>query len=83
MKFTQNLKGLAVAAVAVFAVSVGSANAAEKIRIGTEGAYPPFNAVDKDGNWLVLTLILPKRSVQKWVRIVALLNKIGMALFRL
>ena len=50
MKFTQNLKGLAVAAIAVFAVSVGSANAVEKIRIGTEGAYPPFNAVDKDGN---------------------------------
>jgi len=50
MKFTQNLKGLAVAAIAVFAVSVGSANAGEKIRIGTEGAYPPFNAVDKDGN---------------------------------
>ncbi|PHS75930.1 MAG: amino acid ABC transporter [Rhodospirillaceae bacterium] len=50
MKLTQNLKGLAVAAIAVFAVSVGSANAGEKIRIGTEGAYPPFNAVDKDGN---------------------------------
>ena len=25
------------------------ANAAEKIRIGTEGAYPPFNFVDESG----------------------------------
>ena len=23
---------------------------ADKIRIGTEGAYPPFNMIDRDGN---------------------------------
>lgn len=33
-------------------IAVGSAFASgiKKIRIGTEGAYPPFNMVDKDGN---------------------------------
>jgi len=28
----------------------GSAQAAEKLRIGTEGAYPPFNQIDQNGN---------------------------------
>jgi polar amino acid transport system substrate-binding protein len=28
----------------------GSAQAAEKLRIGTEGAYPPFNQIDASGN---------------------------------
>ena len=28
----------------------GSKKSAEKLRIGVEGAYPPFSEVDKDGN---------------------------------
>ena len=39
---------LFAAAIAAVAVA-GPANAADKIRIGTEGAYPPFNQVDADG----------------------------------
>ena len=38
---------LAVAAIAAIA---GTAEAAEKVKIGTEGAYPPFNWIDSDGN---------------------------------
>ena len=49
MKFTHHLKGVAIAAMTVLAVTAGSANAAEKLRIGTEGAYPPFNEVDANG----------------------------------
>ena len=47
MKFTTALKGLMVAAVAS-TVAV-SAQAADKLRIGTEGAYPPFNEVNEKG----------------------------------
>lgn len=37
--------------VAVLAVGVmaGAAQAGQKVKIGTEGAYPPFNSIDKDG----------------------------------
>jgi putative lysine/arginine/ornithine/histidine/octopine transport system substrate-binding protein len=43
------MKKIALALVAVLGLGVGMANAGDKIRIGTEGAYPPFNGVDKDG----------------------------------
>ncbi len=37
-------------ALCLLALAVFSCNAlADKIRIGTEGAYPPFNMIDKDG----------------------------------
>ena len=49
MKFTHHLKGVAIAAMTILAVTAGSANAAEQLRNGTEGAYPPFNAVDANG----------------------------------
>ncbi|MCB2101471.1 MAG: ABC transporter substrate-binding protein [Rhodobacterales bacterium] len=39
----------ALAAVTVAAGLTVAAQAADKIRIGTEGAYPPFNQIDKDG----------------------------------
>jgi len=38
---------ISLVAALVFA---GSADAADKIRIGTEGAYPPFNQIDASGN---------------------------------
>jgi polar amino acid transport system substrate-binding protein len=38
------------ASVAAFAISLGAANAQEKVlKIGTEGAYPPFNNLTADG----------------------------------
>lgn len=43
------MKKLALAFVAVLGLGVGMANAGDKIRIGTEGAYPPFNNIDKAG----------------------------------
>jgi len=38
---------ISLVAALVFA---GTASAADKIRIGTEGAYPPFNQIDASGN---------------------------------
>jgi polar amino acid transport system substrate-binding protein/arginine/ornithine transport system substrate-binding protein len=39
----------AVAAAAVLALSLGTASAAEKLRIGVEGAYPPYSWKEADG----------------------------------
>jgi lysine-arginine-ornithine-binding protein len=39
----------AVIAMAAFGLVAGSASA-QTVRIGTEGAYPPFNSIDSDGN---------------------------------
>lgn len=44
-----NIRTLIIATVlGVF--MAGSAHAAEKLRIGTEGAYPPFNQINADGD---------------------------------
>ena len=42
------LKKIAITAAAVMMVA-GGAQAADKVRIGTEGAYPPFNSLTADG----------------------------------
>ncbi len=44
------LKKFLIAAALTAVAMTGQANAADKIRIGTEGAYPPFNQVDDKGN---------------------------------
>lgn len=44
----QNYKKILLAAAATLAFSA-SAMAAEKLKIGTEGAYPPFNLIDASG----------------------------------
>jgi lysine-arginine-ornithine-binding protein len=38
-----------MAAVLAVSVMAGGAQAGQKVKIGTEGAYPPFNSIDKDG----------------------------------
>src|SRR5215813_11325678 len=44
------LTRIALASAAVLAISVGAASAEEKVlRLGTEGAYPPFNNLTADG----------------------------------
>ncbi|HVI51935.1 MAG TPA: ABC transporter substrate-binding protein [Candidatus Sulfotelmatobacter sp.] len=43
-------KTLLIAAAFATASLTGVAQAAEKVKIGTEGAYPPFNQVDDKGN---------------------------------
>jgi putative lysine/arginine/ornithine/histidine/octopine transport system substrate-binding protein len=43
------MKKIAIALAAVIGLSVSMAHAADKLRIGTEGAYPPFNGIDKEG----------------------------------
>ena len=40
---------LSAAAAAMLTFGAGSAFAAEKLKIGTEGAYPPFNTITPDG----------------------------------
>ncbi len=42
-------RNMLAAAVAVLALGMGSASAQTKLRIGTEGAYPPFNNLTSDG----------------------------------
>ena len=43
------MKKFAIALAAVLGLGVSVAEAADKLRIGTEGAYPPFNNIDKSG----------------------------------
>src|SRR3954467_14777223 len=47
----RNLRRIALAiSAAAFALSIGAANAEDKVlKIGTEGAYPPFNNLTADG----------------------------------
>lgn len=49
MTFKQRFTGLALAAMAAISLIAQPAAAADTIRIGTEGAYPPFNFVDNNG----------------------------------
>ena len=41
---------LAAASIAALSLFAGSAMAQEKLIIGTEGAYPPFNNLEADGS---------------------------------
>ncbi|HEY5818946.1 MAG TPA: transporter substrate-binding domain-containing protein, partial [Mesorhizobium sp.] len=46
MKYSLRATG---AALAVTVFMVGSALAQDKLKLGTEGAYPPFNTITADG----------------------------------
>ncbi|MGM0423570.1 MAG: ABC transporter substrate-binding protein [Thermodesulfobacteriota bacterium] len=46
---TRILKTTLLAFLSIFLLA-GAAQAQEKVRIGTEGAYPPFNYTDNEGN---------------------------------
>ena len=46
----QRLFNVTLLALMVFFLLGTTAMAQDKVRIGTEGAYPPFNYIDKDGN---------------------------------
>ena len=46
----KKLLTLAVAAFAFTAISTAADADMQKVRIGTEGAYPPFNSIDESGN---------------------------------
>ncbi|RUZ43606.1 transporter substrate-binding domain-containing protein, partial [Mesorhizobium sp. M7A.F.Ca.CA.004.05.2.1] len=49
MQISKWIVSAAGAAMLVMAAGSLSAQAAEKIKIGTEGAYPPFNTITADG----------------------------------
>ena len=46
----KRLTSLTIAAVALALFAGDAAAQMKKVRIGTEGAYPPFNYIDSDGN---------------------------------
>jgi len=54
-----------IAAAAAIAISAGAAQAQQKIRIGTEGAYPPFNSVDSSGQLVGLDIDVAKALCAK------------------
>ncbi|MBN2753199.1 MAG: transporter substrate-binding domain-containing protein, partial [Rhodospirillaceae bacterium] len=86
MNLGKRWMGLVVAAFAAFTVSASGADAAQKLRIGIEGAYPPFNFVDSKGqlggfDFDIATALCAKMAVecsfvkQDWDGIIPALNK--------
>jgi len=59
---------LALAVAAMTVVSTGAAQAEDPLRIGTEGAYPPFNMVDEDGDLHGFDIDVAKALCEKMER---------------
>jgi len=59
------LRGLMFAALAVAVVLSTGAHAADKVRIGSEGAYPPFNQIDADGKLIGFDIDIAKALCEK------------------
>ena len=53
----KNIFKFFLSSIAALAILVSSAQAGS-VKIGTEGAYPPWNAKDESGKFFFLTLIL-------------------------
>ena len=53
----RNIFKFFLSSIAAMVLFVSSAQA-DSIRIGTEGAYPPWNAKDESGKFFFLTLLL-------------------------
>ena len=51
---------------------------ADKIKIGTEGAYPPWNSKDASGDLIGFEVELAEALCRSWSTNVLLLSKIGM-----
>lgn len=58
------MKKLIIATITAIALA-GSAMAAEKLRIGTEGAYPPFNQIDPNGKLIGFDIDIAKALCAK------------------
>ncbi len=58
------IKSILFAAVAAMTIS-NAAGAAEKVRIGTEGAYPPFNQIDASGRVVGFDVDIAKALCQQ------------------
>ncbi|WP_162950756.1 transporter substrate-binding domain-containing protein, partial [Pseudomonas aeruginosa] len=60
----KNYKKILLAAAATLAFAL-DASAADKLRIGTEGAYPPFNGIDASGQAVGFDLDIGKALCAK------------------
>lgn len=67
MKRIAAATSVAVLAITLGSMSAGIANAQEplKLKIGTEGAYPPFNFIKPDGTLSGFDVDIARRSATK------------------
>ena len=65
MKMRNLVTALCVAVVVVFSAGISEAKDWNKLRVGVEGAYPPFSWMETDGTLNALILILHWRSARR------------------
>ncbi len=69
----------AVLAVAAFGLIASSASAGEKVRIGTEGAYPPFNSIDPSGKLVGEVLRVIRQLAEEGRTMIVVTHEVGFA----